>query len=323
MILAHISSLISLLAISFNQPTLSSCAIWSSNAITFINETSIGLLPFGLFVNEKDQVYIPARLKDEIDIYYANGTDPNRTVSGDLSKPHSVFVNDNGDIYVDNGGKNSRIDKWTANQTKVKGVMKTNGTCHGLFLDNTSMLYCSMGDFDQVIKQSIINQNNQTIIAAGDGNLGFGSSMLFYPQGIFVDTLLFLYVADCGNNRIQRFVTDEPYNGTTIVGNGSSVAVLLDCPTSVTLDRNASIFIVDSGNHRIIRTEGSNWRCLVGCFSTGSKANQLSNPKTLSFDSIGNMFVTDSDNDRIQKFLLIANTCSKYYSSSATHDQRK
>ncbi|CAF5112386.1 unnamed protein product, partial [Rotaria sp. Silwood1] len=39
-----------------------------------------------------------------------------------------------------------------------------------------------------------------------------------------------------------------------------------------------------------------------------STSSQLNNPSHLSFDSYGNIFVTDRDNSRVQKFILIPNT---------------
>ncbi len=39
----------------------------------------------------------------------------------------------------------------------------------------------------------------------------------------------------------------------------------------------------------------------------GSAANQLNKPTDLSFDMIGNLYVCDMDNNRIQKFALIDN----------------
>ena len=53
-------------------------------------------------------------------------------------------------------------------------------------------------------------------------------------------------------------------------------------------------------------------RCLVGCSnSPGAAVNQLYYPVTLSFDSYRNMFATEQDTDRIQKFVLLTNTCGK------------
>jgi hypothetical protein len=136
--------------------------------------------------------------------------------------------------------------------------------------------------------------------------------MLNYPQGIFVDINLDLYVADCRNNRIQLFQSEQ-LDAITVAGSGSlNTTISLNCPTGVVLDADGYLFIVDSGNNRIVGSGSDGFRCLVGCSnSTGSASNQLDGPRTLSFDSYGNMFVTDYGNNRIQKFSLLTNSYGK------------
>ncbi|CAF4486674.1 unnamed protein product, partial [Rotaria magnacalcarata] len=54
-------------------------------------------------------------------------------------------------------------------------------------------------------------------IVAGSLDKGNVLGQLCHPQGIFLDTLGTLYVADSGNNRVMRWRRDEKY-GTMIVG---------------------------------------------------------------------------------------------------------
>jgi hypothetical protein len=63
---------------------------------------------------------------------------------------------------------------------------------------------------------------------------------------------------------------------------------------------------------RIVGSGPNGFHCLVGCsISPGSASNQLNNPWSLSFDSYGNMFITDGGNNRIQKFVLSTNSCGR------------
>jgi DNA-binding beta-propeller fold protein YncE len=231
-----------------------------------------------------------------------------------LFSPYSLFATITGDIYVDNGRKNNRIEKLASDATKSVTVMNVNHSCLGLFVDINNDLYCSMESYHQVIKTSLINDTNTTEIVAGNGSNGSLPNMLDYPRGIFVDINLDLYVADHKNHRIQRFASGQ-LNGIT-VASGDTLTFPLRFPTGIVLDADNYLFIVDNNNHRIIGSGPYGFRCLVGCSGKSTSAsNELSYPNTLSFDSFGNMFVADTGNNRIQKFFLATNSCGKCQST--------
>ena len=170
-----------------------------------------------------------------------------------------------------------------------------------------------MDHLHQIVKKSLNTVSNALTITAGTGIFGSTANQLNYPNGIFVDINLDLYVADCWNNRIQLFRLGE-LNGITVAGNTSlNTTITLRYPTGIVLDGDNYLFIVDSTNNRIVGSGPNGFRCLVGCSGLpGSASNQLNYPHTLSFDSYGNMFVTDWGNNRIQKFVLLTNLCGKY-----------
>src|ERR1700722_904468 len=109
------------------------------------------------------------------------------------------------------------------------------GGCSGLFVDINNMIYCSIRDLHQVIKTSFNGNPNISMIAAGTGWNGSESDMLNMPYGIFFDISFNLYVADCGNDRIQLFLEGQ-LNATTVVGNGTTDTIALNCPTDVVID---------------------------------------------------------------------------------------
>jgi DNA-binding beta-propeller fold protein YncE len=127
-----------------------------------------------------------------------------------------------------------------------------------------------------------------------------------------VDIKFNLYVADCGNNRIQLFQFDQ-LNGTTVPIIGTTETITLSCPTGLVLDGDGYLFITDYNNNRIVGSGTNGFRCIAGCTgSNGSASNQLYYPRGLSFDSYGNIYVVDGYNNRIQKFFLATNSCGKW-----------
>jgi DNA-binding beta-propeller fold protein YncE len=232
--------------------------------------------------------------------------------------PTTIFVSITGDIYFNKGHIN-RIDKWVSNTQSVTESTMVSGTCFGLFVDINDTLYCSVRDHHIVEKISLQGGLNTTTIVAGKRDSpGLASNLLDSPCGIFVHTNFSLYVADCKNNRIQHFQLGQT-NGITVAENVKVDNKDLNCPTGITLDGEDYLFIVDSSHHRIVRSGPNGFECLVGCsIVAGSTSDHLYFPKILAFDSDGNMFVTDRNNDRIQKFVLNWNSCSKCHDNDCS-----
>jgi hypothetical protein len=300
-------SIIYFLAVSYNQPKFCPNATWNENAVTFADQSTVGTEPYGIFVNTNNTVYVADNTGKRVQVWREGSNIPITANFIGLFSLYSLFVTITGDIYVDNGGI-GRIEKLTLNAIQSSTVMNVDGQCYGLFVDINDNLYCSMSGENQVIKKAL---DSPTItIVAGTGSYGSLSNMLNGPRGIFVDINFDLYVADFNNDRIQLFKLGE-LNATTLVGTGASSDITLNQPSGIVLDADKYLFIVDRSNRRIVGQGPNGFRCLVGCSGSGSASNELDGPITLSFDSYGNMFVTDSRNNRIQKFDLSMNSCSK------------
>jgi hypothetical protein len=262
-------------------------------------------------VNINNTVYVAARNLNEVQVWQEGSTKPSKTISDNMFSPYSLFVTINGDIYVDNGKNNNRVDKWTLNSISSVPVMDVTNNCFDLFVDSNNTLYCSLVDLHQVVNISLKRETKTPEIVAGTGSPGAEANMLHYPQGIFVSANFDLYVADCWNNRVQRFRSGELV-GQTVVGATAIGTVALSCPNGIVLDAGGYLFIADQNNNRIVGSGPNGFRCMVGCSNVdGSAMDELSYPSALSFDNYGNIFVADQGNSRIQKFLLINNSIGK------------
>jgi hypothetical protein len=295
---------------------LTSSANWNPDGITFATNETVGLQTFSIFIDTNNTIYGYNRMNGEILVWFNNSTNATR-LSGNYSSAHGLFVSISGDIYVDNGYLTGQVEKYSLNKNSSVPVMYVGQECFGLFIDANNVLYCSMSGMNQVVTKSLNSNSDVTQIVAGTGCSGSMSNQLSSPCGIFVNINFDLYVADYSNNRIQLFRSGE-LNGTTVAGSTSvNITITLNAPTGVTLDGNNNIYIADKGNNRILVSGPNGFRCLVGCNgSAGAALNQLSGPQLISFDIYGNMFVTDWDNCRIQKFLLLKNSSGKYKTHS-------
>jgi sugar lactone lactonase YvrE len=272
-------------------------------------------------------MYISTPTSKKVTVWRERSTTPSREISLGLNSPTSLFVTTIDDVYVTNyydkytfpvlsSPGHYRVDKNPWNTESTAPVLNVTNDCTRLFVDINNTLYCSMKDKHQVVKRSLNDYAATLVIAAGTGTAGQGSNMLRNPHGIFVDMNLTLYVADCANNRIQRFESGQS-KGTTTVGTGAPETITLSCPTAIVIDGDGYLFIVDRGNHRVVRSGQHGFRCVIGCSGIGSIFNAFFQPQTMAFDNYGNIFIIDGTNGitgmhfSIKKFLLASNSCGK------------
>jgi sugar lactone lactonase YvrE len=152
------------------------------------------------------------------------------------------------------------------------------------------------------------NNRVQKFFFAGNYVLQFGSTgsspgRFSRPCGIAIDTYYNnnqnIYVADSGNNRIQKFGMDGTYLaqfGSQGNGNGQ-----FNSPDGVAVDSQGNIYVADSGNNRVQKFD-SNGVYLTQWGSSGSGNGQFNLPETIAVDSSDNIYVADYSNSRVQKF---------------------
>jgi sugar lactone lactonase YvrE len=123
----------------------------------------------------------------------------------------------------------------------------------GVYFDSVSnnLYICNYGGHH--IVRWTFGASSWTLVAGTPGVSGSSSTLLSYPNGITLDPMGNLYVADTGNQRIQLFLAGQNV-ATTIVGiNGSSGAssVQLNSPFSVRLNSQLNLYVSDLSNNRI------------------------------------------------------------------------
>ena len=290
-------------------------ASWKPCASSFTDNRIIGSSPQALFINLNNTIFVANQHNGRILLWPNASINKTTTILANLSYPMSLFVTSEEQIFVGTVGYSAGgVQGWTSNGTRFSSMMSGCQPCSGLCVDLMDNLYCSQGGWgwwggSQVVRRSLQSPTDEWTVVAGTGCSGSDPNRLNNPAGIFVTSDLGLYVADCGNDRVQLFQSGQR-NATTVAGNGSIGTTALRCPTGITLDADGYLFIVDSNNHRIIGQGPGGFRCVVGCSgNSGLGPNQLLYPQTMSFDRDGNMFVLDSGNNRLQKFYLSNNTC--------------
>lgn len=180
----------------------------------------------------------------------------------------------------------------------------------------------------------IADQNNNIIrkvdtagiitTIAGTGEQGFDgdggaatSATLDSPQGIAIDTSGNLYIADTRNHRIRKVSTSgiiTTIAGTGVAGfsgdGGAATSATINLPTAIAADSNGNVFFADSNNNRVreivasssvIQTVAGNGE--QGYTGDGGSATSatLDTPQGIAIDSAGNLYLSDTHNNRVRK----------------------
>ncbi len=132
----------SVLALSFNQPKFCPTAFWNHNGITFANQSIVGAFPLSVFVNANNTIYVVNQENSAILVWHEDSTNPTNSISGNFTSPNFLFVASNGDIYIDDGQRNGRVQKWIEKTDTFVTVMNVNSACFDLFVDTNNKLYC-------------------------------------------------------------------------------------------------------------------------------------------------------------------------------------
>ena len=163
---------------------------------------------------------------------------------------------------------------------------------------------------------------------AGTGSSGFGGdggpatlAALNSPSGVAVDLSGNIYIVDTGFNRI-RMVTKSTGIINTIAGTGSAgsggdgaiaTVATVNYPCDVALDASGNLYIADTDNYRIrvVMKNSGIINPVAGAGSYGSTGDggqavlaTFYNPHGIALDSMGNLYVADSGNNRVRMFIL-------------------
>ncbi|MEW6305511.1 MAG: ABC transporter permease subunit [Verrucomicrobiota bacterium] len=132
------------------------------------------------------------------------------------------------------------------------------------------------------------------------GRAGQGDGEFSRPEGLGIDAVGQIYVADSCNHRIQIFSPDGHF--LRAYGRAGRDRGELSYPYDVRIDEAGRQFVCEFGNSRIqiFDAEGKPLEIIGG---PGTAPGEFANPWSIAFDSHGNLYVADSANHRVQKLL--------------------
>jgi DNA-binding beta-propeller fold protein YncE len=145
------------------------------------------------------------------------------------------------------------------------------------------------------------------------GSGGNGNGQFDAPFGIGIDSSNNVYVADEGDNRVEKFDS----NGNYLTQWGGPVAEQLSAPLGIAVDSSNSVYVADEDNSNIEKFD-SNGSYLTQWGGPGNGNGQFNSPSELSgpfgiaVDSSNNVYVADTFNNRVEKFTSSGNYLTQW-----------
>jgi len=254
----------------------------------------------------------------------ANGTG----TSASFSYP-SAIISANGEFFIgDFGNSLIRTINISSALTATLAGNGTSGLLNGT-LTNAEFNGPANIAFDAIGNLFVSDEQNHSIreitttgnvlTVAGTGSAGYqdgvGTAAAFdHPEGIVVDANGNIFVADGHNNVVRKIViatgavSTYAGTGTPAFDNGPIASATFNDPYGMAIDASGNLYVTDVRNNCIRKITVS-----TGSVSTyaGSGAQGLTNgssatatfyyPLGCTFDSGGNMFVSDTYNNVIRE----------------------
>jgi len=250
-----------------------------------------------------------------------NGTGTNAS----FFVPNSVAVDSSGILYVADTSNhlirkiNSSGVVTTFAGTGQIGSVNGTGTDAGfntpnsVAVDSSGNLYVA-DTSNHLIRK--INSSGVVTTFAGTGQIGSvngtGTKASFqYPNGIAVDSLGNVFVADTGNNLIRKINPSgvvTTFAGTGQIGNSNtSTDTSFNSPSGIAVDTLGNVFVADTLNHQIRKINSSGVVTTFAGNGQQGSANgtgigaSFNGPRAIAVDSSGNVYVADDLNNLIRK----------------------
>lgn len=235
---------------------------------------------------------------------------------GQFLNPSGVAANSAGTVIFVADTGNHRIQRsrdggatWQVIATVGARIGKVRGPL-GLAYDETDQ---GLGAADTLFVADTLNNRVQCAVNASEdapawalyAPAGRAVGRVMRPAGLAVSSEAEVWIADCGNNRIQHFDHDHKvgrivprvFAGAT---SGRQVGKVLR-PTALHVDEQGRVYVADTGNHRVqMNATGivGGWTVLL---PKGTAVGTVKSPEGVTLRENGDLFVADSGNHRIQK----------------------
>jgi len=260
--------------------------------------------------------------------------------------PSNLAIDSSGDLWIADAGNNRLVEEVNVapgQDTTIRVVLgqpdlttgfallTRNGLYNpsGLTTDSSGNIWVTDTSNNRVLEYAFPFSDGEAasaVIGQADftsSDLAAAQGGLYFPAAVTFDSSGDLWVVDSGNNRVLEFkppfIDSGGMQASLVIGQPNLASTVnstttngLNFPTSARFDSTGNLWVADAGNNRIVEykapfSTGMNASLVIGqtnFTSDAAAATQpgLNSPGGLAFDSTGNLWVADTNNNRVLEY---------------------
>ena len=257
--------------------------------------------PWGVLITKNEEIVVAENGANRITILNKEGKKVKSfetvgTKEGQFTNPRGVAISHNGRILVTD---NHRLQTLTFEGDCVKSVGSSE-TGNGPLQFNVPTGITVHPTTGQIFIADTDNHRIQVLnkdltYSHSFGKKGSSPEQFNNPSDVTFDNEGYLYVADRHNHCIKK-LTSTGQHISTFSSEGYNPGQI-KYPSFIIIDNNL-LYVSEWGNDRIsiFDTNG----CFIHCFGkSGSGEGEFNRPRGITVDSLGNLYVSDTYNNRL------------------------
>jgi streptogramin lyase len=262
-------------------------------------------IPRGIAVDSLGNVYVADTKNHRIQKFTGEGVFIKKwgtvgTGNGQLNSPVGLAIDSQNNVYVSDAG-NNRIQKFTSDGafiqkwTAVSGTPNTFNTPEGIAITPTGGIMVADTGNNRVVGKY---HNSDTWGVYGNFNQVGGYSFNL-PIDVAAHTSG-IFISEAGEHLIKKYNSSSAFVTQWEV-TGPSNGDPYFSPRGITSDIDGNIFVANTQADEIHKyTENGGFITKFG--ATGQNNGQFKNMYDIAVDHLGNVYVVDTGNSRVQKF---------------------